>query len=146
MQEAQQAEEANEAEEEVRALHRFFVHWFRADAPLEEFGVLERALGAGFTLVDPSGQRLEREPLLEGLRAARGSRAEDEPRFRIEVREPRSRPLAPGLVLVEYEEWQLGAEGESARWSSALLRRLEPGAPWIWLHVHETWLVAPRPA
>ncbi len=125
---------------EIEDLHAFFEDWFagRPARDGEAFGRVEAALAEGFQLVGPDGVRHVRDELLAGLRAAHGTRAGG---FRIWTRAARSRPLAEGLHLAVYEEWQELAGVERGRLSTALFREREDGPNGVeWLHVHETWL------
>lgn len=75
----------------------------------------------------------EREPLLDGLRAAHGRRD-----VAIWIEAVDVRRVSDDTVLATYEEWQQAPEDQAprARLSTALVRR----ADLSWLHVHETWL------
>ena len=130
------------AVEEVVELHRFFAAWFRAELPDtdEAFARFDQAMAPDFEMVVPAGTRVKRVDLVPGLRQAHGSWA-DEPDAVIEVRGAEARPLAEGLVLVSYEEWQRRDGGWKARRSTALLRPAAdaPGG-FVWLQVHETWM------
>lgn len=133
-------------EREVHELHRFFQEWFRGE--LEDgdsaLGRLDAALAQGFTMVTPGGVRRPRAELLTGLRAARGSRSDERPPFRIWIEALEARPLGRDLLLCTYEEWQTVPGGRRGRLSSAVLAP-DPGAPRgvLWLHLHETWLPGP---
>lgn len=125
---------------EIEEIHAAFEAWLagREGASLAR---AESVLAEGFRLVSPGGVLVEREPLLAGLKGARGKLGAD---FRIEVRAVDARELGEDLVLATYEEWQDGL-GRLGRQSSALLRaRSEGGVDW--LHVHETWLPEAGPA
>ena len=127
-------------EQEIVDLHRFFEDWFRGTA---EEGSLERFTGAlapEFTLISPGGEQAERAALIERIRAARGVRGGD-PSFAIRIENVRARPLAAGLNLVHYEEWQTWGGAARGRLSSAILRDSDqaPGGL-LWESVQETWL------
>lgn len=124
---------------EVIELHRFFESWL--SGALEQsssvFSRFEQALAKGFVMIEPSGQRLQRDQLMDHFWQAYATVPTP---FRIEVRNTTVRELTPSLALVCYEEWQLGAE-RTARISSALLRCQNQEEGRIdWLHVQETWL------
>ncbi|MEM7309582.1 MAG: DUF4440 domain-containing protein [Planctomycetota bacterium] len=129
-------------EDEIVDLHRFFHDWFagRLDDTDQAYARFADALAPAFRLTSPRGDTAEREALLAGLRRAHGAVAKE-----VEVDAVAARPVADGLWLVTYREWQRdpGAPGEpwTGRASSALLRE-DPAAPggFLWEHVHETWL------
>lgn len=117
------------AEREVRELHAFFGHWYRASAAVE----LERAssvLAPEFELLSPDGELLTRQRLLSELAAERGVY----PELRISVEEIRTVPLANGEVTVRYIEIHV-ERGECERRSCcALLRRCSAavnGLAWV---------------
>lgn len=126
---------------EVIELHQFFEEWFTAKRELTEENFLRfsRVMGTGFEIISPDGDRRGREEMVENLRNAHGVYREET--FRIWIEGYRSRPLAEGLQLVTYEEWQERADGKRGRLSTAVLRR-NPDTPngVEWLHVHEVWL------
>lgn len=127
---------------EIEELHEVFEAWLAGSAEASLASV-EDSLASDFRMVSPSGQLVERGPLLSGLHAARGRSGEG---FRIEVREVTARELGTaGLVLATYQEWQDDPGSlPRGRQSSALLRA-RPGAGFDWLHVHETWLPEREP-
>ena len=126
---------------EVVDLHRFFEAWMGSAEPPLDFSRCERALGEGFHIVEPDGSVLNREPLLAGLLAARGARADDGDPFRIGIDEATVRMIEAPLCLVTYVERQQGLGKRTARRSSVLFRD-RPDSPngVEWLHVHETWI------
>jgi len=132
---------------EIEGMHAFFVDWFRGSVA-EDPDLFERKLGTrfddAFRLIPPGGANLSRDGILNGLRSGYGG----SPGFAIQIRNTEVRPaLAPGIVLVTYEEWQHHAVNstppENGRLSSAvLLQTGNEARPFRWRHVHETWLPA----
>lgn len=126
---------------EIVELHKFFERWLggcAADGPEDAtMARLERVLGPAFTIVTPSGQILEREALLSGLAAARGSR----PGLRIEIEEPTLIAETPSQTIARYTEVQ-HADGATTRRISSVVFERTTGAPngLRWLHLQETWL------
>lgn len=125
---------------EIEELHQFFQAWFRAELPNtdEAFERFANALAPNFGMVVPSGDIVEREPLLERLRGIHGA----QPNIRIWIETVRVRQTHNDMALATYEEWQSAESGDStSRISSALFAK-DAGAPngIKWLHVHETWL------
>jgi len=126
------------AEREAIELHEFFEQWYRAELEPDAFERFDQALADGFVIVSPSSAVLERDAILEAVRAARGSDASA--RIRIENFVARKRER--DVLIATYEEWQkLGDDPERARLSTVVLRA-DDTAPngWVWLHVHETWM------
>ena len=129
---------ASEVQNEVDALHRFFVGWFTGAIPLDalEAEVLAR-FDRDFRLISPTGDCLTLEELQAALR---GSHAAN-PGLRISIRNVKVHRVLDSHVLATYEEWQQNAPGsaqsDSARISTVLFHRSQSLR---WLHVHETWL------
>jgi hypothetical protein len=126
-------------EKEIIELHEFFQGWLggELEATDEVFQRLERVLGEAFHLITPDGKCLEREPLLQSLRQAAGTR----PRLRIGIQAPRLHQEGASHLIVTYEEWQQEQRVAKGRLSTVIFRRrkaLPNGLEWI--HVHETWL------
>ena len=130
---------ARRCQREVEGLHEFFQGWLSGTLDPGSFSRVEDALGPGFALIGPDGVRRAREPLLDRVRRAHGSR----PRLRIRIRDVTVVVAGEDRCLVTYEEWQDDSDGSSGRISTALFRR-EEGAPEgvRWIHLHETWLPA----
>lgn len=124
---------------EIVDLHRLFESWLgRGEGDAARF---EAAFAPGFTMVMPTGRRLDRTAILAFLREARGMRGAG---FRIAIEEAEALHIAPPLLLMHYIERQWLAGGvETARRATALFR-MENGTP-RWLAVQETW-VTPPPA
>lgn len=134
---------------EIEDLHRFFVGWFNGtvDAPVFDAVFVPR-MAPGMLFISPDGHRLERDALVEMLRAAGGTN----PEFRIAVRDVRILLETGEHLVVSYTEWQKGAQtssrSENGRVTTALLKQNNgalgggtSGSPdFIWHHVHETWL------
>lgn len=124
---------------EVIDLHAFFQDWFQGDLPATDqaFERFSAALAPGFEFVTTSGGVRTRDETLAGVRGAHASDAET----RIWTKNERVTPLADGLHLVVYEEWQVRAGEERARISTAIMRENEEAPGGLeWLHVHETWI------
>ncbi len=124
---------------ELTGLHAFFVDWFDGSVPREELSRLERALAPEFEMVTTEGERVGREALVDGLAESYG-RTAGEP-FDIGVREVEALALLDDHAVVRYEEWQVTADGESGRVSTALFRA-DADAPEgvVWVTVQETAL------
>ena len=124
---------------EIEQLHDFFVGWYEGRLDEGEFERMERAMGEGFEMVTPGGERLGREEVLEMVRAGRDQHGDGN--FDIEIRNVESVESGPGIRLVRYEEWQRTGEEETGRISTACFRADEdaPGGV-VWTDLHETWL------
>jgi len=135
---------------EIHALHDFFGAWYRGESGLD-FDRVERALAAEFALVTPEGRRVEREPLLESVRAdhgdgagmaadPEGERPDDADPFAIEARDCSVVDQTDERCLLTYEEHHAGPV-ESARTSAAWFAPDDDAPNGVaWLFVHETWL------
>ena len=89
-----------------------------------------------FHIVSPTGRVMQRDTILEAVRAAHGSGP-----VKIWIKNHTHRFAIGDVALVTYEEWQTKGDETRGRLSSALFR-VKPGTPndLQWLHVHETWL------
>lgn len=128
---------------EVEELHQFFQDWFNA-ASSNEDAVFERfsdVLGERFAIITPDGRKVERGPLLDGLRGAYGRWRSIEGGGRIWIENFDLRHVEAETALATYEEWQQEGDGKRGRLSTVLFRR-KNGTPngVEWLHVHEVWL------
>ena len=127
-----------QVQEEIEALHEFFVGWFSGRLPVEGFeeGFLAR-FDPDFLLVPPAGSLLTLGDLASGVRSAHATN----PEFRIAIRNVTVRRVLDRHVLATYEEWQRNALAstppENARLATVLF---EISEPLRWLHVHETWM------
>ena len=128
---------AERAIADVRALHEFFVAWFRGDGSMD-FSTCERTLGPDFRLINPDGSTDDRRSIIERLKAARGSVPSG---FTIEVRQPRAVWQSADAVLLEYVEHQYRNGKTTDRLSTALFTP-EAAAPngVVWRHLQETWI------
>jgi len=127
---------------EIRALHQFFEEWLGGARPETDaaFRRVEAALGEGFQLIHPSGERRSRRDVLAGLRRAHGST----PGLTIEIRDVRGRRPGDALLVATYEEWQRTDEAEDGRLSTVVFARSDEAPNGLrWLHVHETWIKEP---
>jgi hypothetical protein len=116
---------------EVADLHAFFEAWISGKAENTDavFSRVESSLGEGFTMVSPSGQRLQRP-----ARASQSS-------FHIAIAEPEILLLRPPLVLLGYVEEQTVSNVVTRRQSTALFEvSIEGGQRVRWLALHETWI------
>ncbi|MDX1579100.1 MAG: DUF4440 domain-containing protein [Gemmatimonadota bacterium] len=122
---------------EIEALHAFFEGWIGGtlDRSQAAFERLEAALADDFSFVTTSGELLDREAVLEGVRKAHGARAG----LRIAIRQPHLVYDAEDHLAATYEEWQEAGGERTGRRSTVFFGRRE-GAPGglVWLHVHET--------
>lgn len=124
---------------EITGLHAFFVEWFDGAVPREDLSRLGRALAPEFEMVTPEGERVDRAALLDGLAESHGrTRGEA---FDIDVREVEAVALLEDHAVVRYEEWQLTADGEAGRVSTALFRADEEAPEGVlWVTLQETAL------
>ncbi|HSR53492.1 MAG TPA: hypothetical protein VLV83_21925 [Acidobacteriota bacterium] len=127
---------------EVEELHKFFEGW--ANSTLENndeaFSRFSSVLDENFHIINPSGQVISRQVLVDSLRQSYGSVPTGQARYWIE--DFQGWQVAPGVFLALYEEWQnLDGKKSGGRVSSALFRRAEGTPNGVkWLHLHETYL------
>lgn len=131
---------AEKASEEVRALHAFFVAWFRGANPSADFATCEAVLAPDFRMVTPDGGIHDRRAVIERLRAARGSAPSD---FTIDIVQLCVVWKSDDAVLLEFVEQQYRDGRTTSRHSTGLFTH-EPAAPRgvAWRHLHETWMLS----
>ena len=131
-------------EAEVVELHRFLEEWSNAELPdsAEAFRRFAEVIAPSFVIIDPDGEVVERQPIVDAIRAAHGRWTEAPGKIRIENFHLHQR--IDGFALATYEEWHDRAGGSEGRLSSVLFGP-NPAAPngLEWLHLHEVWLPAP---
>ena len=128
---------------EIEALHAFIAAWFRGECERTDAayraGLLDR-LAPDMVNIQPSGQTLSLDDLVEPIRAAYGVN----PDFQIRISDVALRYIDQGsnLVMATYLEHQSGARNtvpsSNTRTSSVLFRVSEASGRLIWLHIHET--------
>ena len=132
--------------QEVADLHAFFEAWLsgKAENTNAVFSRVESTLGEEFTMVSPSGQRLQRPDVIGWLWGTHGARA-SQGSFHIAIAEPEILLLRPPLVLLGYVEEQTMGNVVTRRQSTALFEvSIEGGQRVRWLALHETW-IGPNP-
>ncbi|MBD2750032.1 hypothetical protein IC232_25530 [Microvirga sp. BT688] len=128
--------------QEVADLHAFFEAWLSGTAENTNtvFSRVKSSLGEEFTMVSPSGQRLQRSDVIGWLRGAHGARA-SQSSFRIAIAEPEILLLRRPLVLLGYVEEQTVGDVVTRRQSTALFEvSIEGGRRVRWLALQETWI------
>ncbi|TIO10023.1 DUF4440 domain-containing protein [Mesorhizobium sp.] len=131
------------ASAEIVDLHRFFVDWFdRARADRADFSRFERVMGDGFCMVAPSGEVLDRNAVLDHIRASRATCDGD---FAIAIEDIRAVRQAGDTIVVCYIEAQQRGGKHSRRRSSAVFTTSSSAPNGVeWRHLHETWLQMPE--
>jgi hypothetical protein len=133
---------AHAAWREVVGLHAFFEDWLGGTAENTHavFSRLESSLGEEFTMVAPSGARLQRSDVIGWLRGAHGIKGK-QGRLSIAIVEPELLLLRPPLVILRYVEEQAVGSAVTRRRSTAVLEGLGDGEQGVrWLALHETWI------
>jgi hypothetical protein len=130
--------------QEVVDLHAFFETWLSGTVENTDvvFSRLENALGEEFTMVPPSGARLQRPDVIGWIRGAHGTKENLDP-FRITVFEPELLLLRPPLIILRYVEEQAAGSVVTRRRSTAVFEALADEGM-RWLALHETW-ISPNP-
>ena len=132
---------ADRYRDEIEGLHAFIAAWFRGDVAQDD-GLFDaeftRRLDPALINIQPSGQVLTRQDLLNGIRAGHGGN----PDFRIEIEDVSLRFSEDDLARVTYVEFQRGAKNtvpaDNRRVSSVLFGGVKEGGSLTWLHIHET--------
>lgn len=124
---------------EIEDLHAFFVRWYAGKTDREAFDRLERALAPEFEMIAPTGDRSDREAVLEWIRESYGR--EDQGAFDIAIRNAELVREFDDHALVRYEEWQRRADDENGRISTVLLRAADEAPGGLeWVDLQETAL------
>ena len=138
---------AERCEAEIVELHRFLEEWSNAELPAtdEAFARFDGVIHESFLIVDPDGTVLGRRPIVEAIRKAHGRWTQAPGRIRIE--NVRLHQASEDFALATYEEWHDLPGGGNGRLSSVLFGA-DPEAPngLVWLHLHEVWIPAEKPA
>jgi hypothetical protein len=127
------------ASTEIVALHRFFVEWYdKATAENADFGLFERAMGPGMQMIPPSGAILDRDAVVNYVRANRGSL---DGGFAIVIDEIRPAWQAADAIAITYIERQERAGIKTSRRASAIFTKSSSAPNGVeWRHLHETWM------
>jgi hypothetical protein len=122
---------------EIEELHDAFARWM---GPGDDtvFARFEAAFAPGFSMLGPSGARLDRTGVLDMLRSRRAAFG---PEFRIDIRNAIQLAAGPGFLAVGYDEIQANRPGPLNRRASAVFLPDAAGPNGLrWLLVHETWI------
>lgn len=123
---------------EIERLHAFISGWFRGEYATEAFDSgFAAALHPDFVNIQPSGEALSRDQLLDPILSAHGANSD----FRISIEDARIIAEYPGCVVATYVEFQKGARNsapENRRRSTAVFET--HGDRLIWRHLQETAL------
>ena len=133
---------ARAALREVIDLHAFFEAWLSGTVENTHavFSRLESSLGKQFTMVSPSGARLQQSDVIRWLRGAHGTKGK-QGQFHIAIVEPELLFLRPPLVILRYVEEQAVGSVVTRRRSTAVFEDLAEGQEGVrWLALHETWI------
>ena len=122
---------------EVEQLHDTFERWFQGE--LDDLSRVEAALSPDFGFVTPRGDIIDRDTVMAGLAAGRGSR-----HIRIEIRQVAVRRYDSTSALATYEEWHHHADYTTTRCSSVTFEFDVAGPNGVrWRHLHESWITPP---
>jgi hypothetical protein len=138
------AEDTRSLEDRCRAeiveLHEFLEQWSNAELPATEeaFARFGDVMAPAFVIIDPDGEQVGQEPILDAIRAAHGRWREAPGHIRIE--NYRLHHAAGGLALATYEEWHDLGE-DRGRLSTVLFGPNDEAPNGLeWLHLHEVWI------
>lgn len=120
---------------EVAHTHTLIEQWLSsAECPNTVLDALLQRFEPGFSMISPSGTRLEDGGFPSVFSRLRGARAG----LRIEIDELTLVYEDAGSAMVTYRETQAWHEGASERRATALFV-LAGDAHVAWRHLHETW-------
>lgn len=126
---------------EVVELHHFLEVWSNAELQPTEgaFARFGDVIAPSFLIIDPDGETLGREPIVEAIRAAHGRWSSAPGQIRIE--NFRLHQSGGDYALATYEEWHEVAGESVGRLSSVLFGPNEQTPNGLeWLHLHEVWI------
>lgn len=134
-------------EEEIKALHKIFVTWFRGEETLESLQQdLHLRMVPQFSHVAPNGHMVVGRDTLINYLVDKYACYQDRV-FSIDVYNVKLLWSSPTHCLASYEEWQSWDDDDEkqqfGRLSTCLLERSRTNYKWI--HVHETWMEAEEP-
>lgn len=135
-------ESATAYEDEIEALHQFFVEWYTGDADENDFAKVEEALAPSFEIVSPDGTVHDVDAITAAIREAFGTHEPGS--FDIEIRNVEIVEQFDEVTAVRYEEWQEDAGETTGRLSTALFGPARDSTSeqqqYEWRYLQETWL------
>jgi len=126
-----------ECRKNIKELHVFIESWLKGavEKSKQEFQYFEDALDEDFIIIHPSSKLQTKLDIISDFWSAYGVQSEN---FTIEIRNIKVRFESENICIINYEEWQTGAE-KSARISTVTFRKPVNSNKSNWLHLHETW-------
>ena len=130
---------------EIIELHQFFEDWFNARIPDndESFSRLKDSLSKEFTMITPSGTKIDRSSLLSNLKSMNGYYLKEHRPVSLWIEHISHVWVNDRFCLSNYEEWQGNKDRTEAkgRISSALFKKQEDAHNKVrWVYLHETWI------
>lgn len=152
--------------QEIKALHRIFVTWFRGEEPLSDLKAdLQERMLPNFSHVAPNGHMVKDRDVLIQYLSDKYACYQDRV-FRIDVYNVQLLWNGGNKYLASYEEWQSWDDNNEeqdtsesngsytdgtgdgkqqfGRLSTCLLEKKQ--GKFRWIHVHETWMEAEEPS
>ena len=131
--------------EEIHRLHRAISDWTTGAVPNTEetFAAFAESFATGFIIINPNGVSEAAATVIARFRERYCERSGRN--FSIRITDEDVRYISDKCALVVYKEhWLQGPDEQSVILSSALMEAdlSRPGGI-AWLHLHETWLLAP---
>ena len=123
-------------EKEITELHQFFQSWYRGNIENSErsFSRLADVLAAEFALITPDGHMVERDQLLDLMRAEYATK----PEIKIWVENFRLRISDQNVFIVIYEEHGIDKTREQVSLITAVLRENQKQLNGLeWVHIGE---------
>jgi hypothetical protein len=126
-------------EKEITELHQFFESWYRGKIKNSEpgFSRLADVLAPEFALVTPDGHVVEREQLLDLMRAEYAAK----PEIKIWIENYRLRFSDQNVYIAIYEEHGIDKNRERVSLITAVLRKNQQQVNGLeWVHIGEVHL------
>ena len=123
-------------EKEITELHQFFESWYRGNIENSErsFGRLADVLAAGFALITPDGHVVEREQLLDLMRAEYATK----PEIKIWIENCQLRFSDQNVFVVIYEEHGIDKDRKQESLITAVFCKNQKQVNGLeWVHIHE---------
>jgi len=126
-----------ECRNNISELHVFIESWLKGlvEKTKQEFQYFEDELDEDFIIIHPTGELQKKREIISDFWSAYGVQSNN---FKIEIKNIKIRSESENICIMNYEEWQTGAEN-SARISTVIFRKSSKNNKNCWLHLHETW-------
>lgn len=121
---------------EIEEVHALIEGWFTGTVSEDSLARVENAQADRFEIVAPTGERLGREEVNDGLREAYGTVNDD---YQIHIKNVELISQMGEYAIVNYEEWRHSTDDSTGLNCTGLFRD-DSGTPSgvAWMFLHET--------